>query len=371
MARRVCTDAEPICGSSTVLGASSSACGTFGSSANTSSPAAAMVPPASAAASAASSTVEPRPILTRTPSAPSAARISASMAFSVAAPPGAMQTSVSTASGSAFSVGDRHRPRPPHAAVVEGPGRRRLSAGAPGRPMRPSRRCDTAAAQGERAQPEVAHATQSPSRSQRSARGIRAPSQKQCKRGVGHLFVSTSGVFCDHEACPPAKAASTASYDAVIGDELDMTQRALEIGADEGAADGREARRRSTVSRSSGSPAPGRCCRWRASLKVLPMRATACSCRLAGTRTGTVRRSMEWRWLVGGKGISERRAVSVAPPGAGGLGTCSSGLMSLGGANGLALSVSRALARAGRPRRPFRRCQRGVAMAPPPDRRSR
>lgn len=62
MARRVCTEAEPTCGSSEVLGASSSACETFGSSANTSSPAAAMVPSLSAFASASSSTVLPRPI---------------------------------------------------------------------------------------------------------------------------------------------------------------------------------------------------------------------------------------------------------------------------------------------------------------------
>ena len=38
MALRVCTDAEPTCGSSVALGRSSSACGTFGSSAKTSRP---------------------------------------------------------------------------------------------------------------------------------------------------------------------------------------------------------------------------------------------------------------------------------------------------------------------------------------------
>ena len=51
-------------------------------------PAAAMVPLARAAARAASSTVLPRPMLTKTPLAPSADRISALTAFSVEAPPG-------------------------------------------------------------------------------------------------------------------------------------------------------------------------------------------------------------------------------------------------------------------------------------------
>ena len=97
MALRVTTEAEPICGSSTTFCMAFSSSGTFGSLANTSSPAARMVPDFSAATSAGSSTTEPRATLISTPRGPSAFSTSALIIFAVAAPPGTITISVSTA----------------------------------------------------------------------------------------------------------------------------------------------------------------------------------------------------------------------------------------------------------------------------------
>ena len=81
-----------MCGVSTTLSISRSACGTLGSLSNTSSAAPAMVPACSASTSAASSITEPRATLTTQPFGPSAFSTAASTSLRVPAPPGVIST---------------------------------------------------------------------------------------------------------------------------------------------------------------------------------------------------------------------------------------------------------------------------------------
>ena len=105
MARRVSSVPLAACGARTRLGRARNSGSIAGSFQNTSSPAAAIRPSRSAASSAGSSTQDPREMLTKIAPGGSASIAARSISRSVAAPPAAAQSRISTSGASAAGVG--------------------------------------------------------------------------------------------------------------------------------------------------------------------------------------------------------------------------------------------------------------------------